>query len=136
MVNGNESKGKLLIRLTTEELVKRIRPDFEVLLVGAAIPDQCALDVVLWRQGTEAQTWLEKTRKKLISLTSSFKFLVSTHRCGSANHDNELRKRLVTFLQSRLTWVGADERLMQLPFGDAWIECSEEHNHAHGHEGG
>jgi hypothetical protein len=72
----------------------------------------------------------------LISLTSSSKFLVSTQRCGSANRDNKLRKRLVTLLQSRLTWVGADERLMQLPFRDAWIECSEEHNHAHGNEGG
>lgn len=35
-----------------------------------------------------------------------------------------------------LTWVGADQRLVQLPLGNARIERLEEHPHADGHQGG
>lgn len=43
--------------LTTQKLVERVGPDLEVLFVGATIPDQSTLDVVLWGQWAETQTY-------------------------------------------------------------------------------
>lgn len=44
--------------LTAQKAVESVRPDFEILLVGSTIPDQRALNVILWRQWTETQTYL------------------------------------------------------------------------------
>lgn len=58
-MNNNKNKTKMifyLMKLTAEESVERPSPDFKVFFVGATIPDQCTLNVILWGQWAETQT--------------------------------------------------------------------------------
>lgn len=69
------------------------------------------------------------------NLISRLKLTASTGDGSTVVITTSANTRRITYVDM-FTWVGADERLVQLPFRDARIECSHKHHHADGDEGG